>query len=60
MERQCELCGAAIPEERLQALPETRRCVDCARANGPDVHARRVDLGMDIETYKDLLGAMRN
>jgi DnaK suppressor protein len=27
----CEECGAAIPKGRLQALPYTRHCVDCAR-----------------------------
>jgi RNA polymerase-binding protein DksA len=27
----CTACGRAIPRERLQALPYTRRCIDCAR-----------------------------
>jgi RNA polymerase-binding transcription factor DksA len=27
----CEECGAAIPKGRLQTLPHTRHCVDCAR-----------------------------
>jgi len=27
----CEDCGAPIPKARLQALPYTRHCVDCAR-----------------------------
>jgi RNA polymerase-binding protein DksA len=27
----CEECGAPIPKGRLQALPYTRHCVDCAR-----------------------------
>ena len=26
----CELCGRAIPARRLEALPETRTCVECA------------------------------
>jgi RNA polymerase-binding transcription factor DksA len=26
----CERCGAAIPPERLAALPDTTRCVGCA------------------------------
>jgi len=60
MKRRCELCNGEIPQERLQALPETRRCFECARTKGSDVHARKVDLSMDPETYKDLLGAMRN
>jgi RNA polymerase-binding transcription factor DksA len=27
----CEQCGGEIGAERLAALPDTRRCVDCAR-----------------------------
>jgi DnaK suppressor protein len=27
----CENCQAAIPKERLQAIPYTRHCVECAR-----------------------------
>lgn len=27
----CEQCGAAIGAERLAVVPDTRRCVDCAR-----------------------------
>ncbi|MBO8142079.1 MAG: TraR/DksA C4-type zinc finger protein [Firmicutes bacterium] len=60
VERRCELCHKPIPRERLEALPQTRRCVDCARRNGSDVFARRVGIGMDIDTYKDLLGATRS
>jgi RNA polymerase-binding transcription factor DksA len=26
----CEACEATIPEARLEALPETTLCVDCA------------------------------
>lgn len=54
------MCQKPIPRERLEALPQTRRCVECARANGSDVVARRVGIGMDIDTYKDLLGATRS
>jgi RNA polymerase-binding transcription factor DksA len=60
MQRKCELCGKEIPLARLEALPETKRCVECARQKGSDVVARRVDTGMDIDTYKDLLGATRS
>ncbi|MBO2520552.1 MAG: TraR/DksA C4-type zinc finger protein [Clostridia bacterium] len=60
MERRCELCGRRIPKERLQALPETKRCVDCSRKNGPDIRGRRIAVGMDVDTYKDLLGAIRS
>lgn len=60
MNRRCQLCKKLIPPERLQALPGTRRCVQCARDNGSDVTARRVGIGMDADTYKDLLGATRS
>lgn len=60
MPKKCEICGKPIPEERVKALPETKRCVECARKNGSDVLARRSDIGMDIDTYKDLLGAIRS
>jgi DnaK suppressor protein len=26
----CEACGATIPPERLEAVPDAVRCVDCA------------------------------
>lgn len=60
MGRSCEICGGIIPSERLEALPETKRCVECAREKGSDIIARRSEIGMDIETYKDLLGAVRS
>ncbi len=58
-ERICEICDRPIPRERLNALPETRRCVECARKNGSGLSPRRVKIGMDVETYKDLLRATR-
>jgi RNA polymerase-binding transcription factor DksA len=30
----CERCGAQIDPERLEILPTTTLCVDCARAEG--------------------------
>ena len=30
----CARCGGTIPEERLEALPETMVCVTCAKAMG--------------------------
>jgi hypothetical protein len=30
----CGMCGAEIPAERLEALPETMVCVKCARQMG--------------------------
>jgi hypothetical protein len=58
--RKCELCGKDIPAERMKALPETKRCVECAQKNGSDIVAKRSEIGMDIDTYKDLLGAIRS
>lgn len=60
MGRKCEICGGTIPSARLEALPDTKRCVECARKKGSDIVARRSEIGMDIETYKDLLGAVRS
>lgn len=60
MEKTCEICQKVIPEERVKALPETKRCVECARKNGSDFFAKRTEIGMDIDTYKDLLGAIRS
>ncbi|HEY0645480.1 MAG TPA: TraR/DksA C4-type zinc finger protein [Nocardioides sp.] len=30
----CEVCGEAIGEARLEALPAARTCIRCARASG--------------------------
>jgi RNA polymerase-binding transcription factor DksA len=60
LKRNCELCGKVIPKERLEALPETKRCVECSREKGSDFVAKRTEIGMDAETYKDLLGATRS
>ena len=49
-----------ITAERLEALPETKRCVKCAKEKGSDIVARRSEIGMDIDTYKDPLGAIRS
>ena len=32
--RPCERCGAMIPPERIEVLPETRLCVACSKAVG--------------------------
>ena len=60
MKRKCEICGKPISKDRLKALPDTRRCIECARRTGTDVVATRSDLGMDPDTYKDLLSATRS
>ncbi len=56
----CSLCGKKIPTERLVALPQTRRCVKCAQEKGSDIVTKRVGIGMDADTYRDLLGATRS
>ncbi len=58
--RTCVFCGKAIPLRRLEALPETRRCYDCSQKMGSDMENRPVKIGMDMETYRDLLGAVRS
>jgi hypothetical protein len=32
--RPCERCGKIIPAERIEAMPETRVCVECSKAVG--------------------------
>ena len=32
--RYCEMCQAEIPAERIEALPDTRVCVECSRKIG--------------------------
>jgi Prokaryotic dksA/traR C4-type zinc finger len=34
--RPCIRCKAMIPPERIEALPETRLCVQCSQAVGSD------------------------
>ena len=36
MARPCVRCGNDIPAERVEALPETRLCVECSQAVGSD------------------------
>ncbi len=43
MSATCKGCGRPIPPERLEALPEATRCVECVRAGGdPRVRGRNV------------------
>jgi RNA polymerase-binding transcription factor DksA len=58
--KSCEICGIIIPIERIEALPETHRCVECSREKACDSFAKRTEVGMDMDTYKDLLGAVRS
>lgn len=60
MERLCEICGHVIPNARLEALPDTHRCVVCAAKKGSDIMVKNYAVGMDIDTYKDLLSATRS
>ncbi len=32
--KHCRVCGAAIPEERLQVIPDTLVCVNCSKKIG--------------------------
>ncbi len=59
-EKKCEICGSLIPLARVEALPDTKRCVECSRQKGADYFAKRIEIGMDLDTYRDLLGATRS
>ncbi len=56
----CNICGKRINPERLEVLPETKLCKDCAEKIGSDMIVQRTEIGMDLDTYKDLLGAIRS
>ncbi|MFW6022764.1 MAG: TraR/DksA C4-type zinc finger protein [Halanaerobiaceae bacterium] len=56
----CIKCGKNINPERLEVLSNTRICKACAEVIGTDFIFERTEVGMDIETYKDLLGAIRS
>jgi hypothetical protein len=58
--KKCEICGKVIPKERLMALPETNRCVECARTKGTDLKGKVINIGIDKDTYMDLLEAVRS
>ena len=38
--RPCQRCKVMIPLERLEALPQTRLCVQCSRLTGGDLRLR--------------------
>ncbi|MEJ6952033.1 TraR/DksA C4-type zinc finger protein [Natronospora cellulosivora (SeqCode)] len=56
----CINCGKPINPERLQVLPETKICIRCAEICGSDLVITRAEVGMDKETYRDLIGAIRS
>jgi hypothetical protein len=44
-ERLCRICKKPIGKARLEVLPETTLCVDCARVNPPaPVDIRKLDI----------------
>ncbi len=58
----CETCGHPIPALRLEALPSTRTCVDCAarRRQGsanPDGHLARVSSTDNIRSVRRGIGS---
>ncbi|WP_041605930.1 TraR/DksA C4-type zinc finger protein [Halothermothrix orenii] len=56
----CINCGKRIIPERLEILPETRLCKNCSEKMGSDMIVPETKVGMDPDTYKDLLGAVRS
>jgi hypothetical protein len=56
----CEFCGRAINKGRLEVLPQTGRCIICARNFGSDIKDSETIIGMDLDTYCDLLSAVRS
>lgn len=44
----CELCGAEIPEERLEILPDANICMSCAKEKLP-IEAMQGDRGRPVE-----------
>jgi len=38
----CELCGAEIPAERLEIMPETTLCVSCASKLEQGIHRHQI------------------
>jgi YteA family regulatory protein len=49
----CSVCGRAIPEERLEAIPETQLCVECSEAQAS---ADRTGRPIEEETLSTHLG----
>lgn len=56
----CINCGKPINPDRLEVLPETKICKNCSDIKGSDLIISKRSIGMDLETYKDLLGAIRS
>ena len=43
-EKLCNLCGKPIAAARLEALPDTTICLDCARKHTQKIDASKLDL----------------
>lgn len=56
----CLKCGKRINPERLEVLPETRICKECSERLGSDMVFKKTEIGMDPDTYRDLIGAIRS
>lgn len=56
----CINCGKSINPDRLEVLQGTKICKNCSEIRGSDLIISRRSIGMDPETYKDLLGAIRS
>lgn len=50
----CEMCGARIPPERLEIMPETTVCVSCASKLEEGIRRRQIQMG-DQDDYEDRL-----
>lgn len=40
----CSICGKPIAKARLEALPGTTLCIECAKRNPPRIDPKRFDL----------------
>jgi len=57
----CELCGAEIPPERLEILPDTKTCVKCSQTEryseaeilGFNISEEQDQNRMNIEDFED-------
>ena len=52
--RECDLCGGQIPQVRLEALPNTRVCVECSSERARTV----LDVELDGPSGEDMVKAV--
>jgi hypothetical protein len=56
-ERTCTLCGRPIDPERLEVLPDTKFCVDCARTQpAPRIDIENLDISQASPITKNGFG----